>query len=415
MEGKRSCYPKWIFTGCGLLGIIAGGLMADSPCYGSLDVSGYLESSQIIRLDDPYEFLSSQTGARLELTAENGDTKGFLSGDLFYNEIDPDDDQFRLREAYLDYQYGQWDFRIGRQIIAWGKADGVQVTDLICPTDYRDYFCYEFSDTKKPVEAVKTGFRKGNMMTELVWVPFFEPISYPSDDNPWLTDSEMGTAVKEALQPEKNLKNSEWFGRIAFNQVGFDYALSVFHCWWDTPVYQGVVEDGGLVLQGEYYRVTGIGGEFSVPVGDLVLRGETAFLKGRRFERDSYSGDDLERDVFNALLGMDWYPGNNWTITTQVTDEMILDYDSAIARDEHQWIGTVKITKNLLRETLTLSGSVYSALTEEDYYLKLSTEYALTDALHLTSGLLFFGGDADGNFGTYHDKDAFLVKLKYSF
>jgi hypothetical protein len=54
-------------------------------------------------------------------------------------------------------------------------------------------------------------------------------------------------------------------------------------------------------------------------------------------------------------------------------------------------------------------------LDEEDYYLKLSGEYALTDELHLTCGLLFFDGDADGTFGQYRDQDGFLVKLKYSF
>jgi hypothetical protein len=62
-----------------------------------------------------------------------------------------------------------------------------------------------------------------------------------------------------------------------------------------------------------------------------------------------------------------------------------------------------------------LSGLVCAALDEEDYYLKLSGEYALSDELHLTCGLLFFDGDADGTFGQYRDQDGLLVKLKYSF
>jgi hypothetical protein len=54
-------------------------------------------------------------------------------------------------------------------------------------------------------------------------------------------------------------------------------------------------------------------------------------------------------------------------------------------------------------------------LDQEDYYLKLSGEYAFTDALHLTCGLLFFAGDAAGTFGQYRDQDGLLVKVKYSF
>jgi hypothetical protein len=351
----------------------------------------------------------------LELLTETGAAKGFLSGDFFYNAIEADDDQFCLREAYFDYQLGKWGFRVGRQIIAWGKADGIEVTDLICPIDYRNYFCYEFSDTKKPVEAVKTRFRKGDMTMELVWVPFFEAVGYPAADDPWLkTEATVNITAQTADEPEKNLEDSEWFGRVAFNREGFDYALSAFHCWWDTPVYQLVTGDDAF-LRGKYYRVSGIGGEFSVPVGDLVIRGETAYFKGRHFECDSCLGDCYERDVLKTLLGLDWYPGNNWTVSAQVADDLILDYDRAMARDKHDWLGTMKLSKKLLRETLTLSGLVCAALDEADYYLKLSGEYALTDELHLTCGFLLFGGDSDGSFGQYRDKDGLMVKVKYSF
>jgi hypothetical protein len=416
MRVKRGTVSRWVSAGCGLVCLIMAGLMVAAPCRAEVSVSGYVESDQIIQLDDDNDFLSSQTGGRLELTAASGATRGFLSGDLFDNHIETDRDQLRLREAYLDYQAGKWDFRVGRQVIAWGKADNVTVTDLICPLDYRDYFCYEFSDTKKPVAAVKTRFRKGEMTTELVLVPFFEAIGYPAADNPWLKSGQTAAlTVQTGEEPEKNLKNSEWFGRVTFNREGVDYALSAFRCWWDTPVYQAVTEAGTMTLQGEYYRVSGLGGEFSLPVGDLVIRGETAFFEGRRFEREAYSGTYLERDALKMLLGLDWYPGNNWTVSSQVADEIILDYDGAITRDRHDWLGTLKLTKKLLRETLTLSGLVCTALDKEDYYLKLSGEYALTDELHLTCGLLLFGGDSDGSFGRYRDQDGLLVKLKYSF
>jgi hypothetical protein len=416
MKLKKEAAGRWISAGCGLVCLTIVGLTVAASCRAAIGASGYLESCQIIQLEEDNDFLSSQTGGRLELTADSGETRGFLSGDLFYNDIETDQDQLSIREAYLDYQAGKWDFRVGRQVIAWGKADNVTVTDLICPIDYRDYFCYEFSDTKKPVEAVKTRFRKGDMTTELVWVPFFEAVGYPAADNPWLkTDEASSITVQTAEEPQKNLENSEWFGRITFNREGFDFALSAFRCWWDTPVYQLVTGDDAALLKGKYYRVSGMGGEFSVPMGDLVIRGETAFFEGRRFERDSYSGDYLERDALKMLLGLDWYPGNNWTVTTQVADEMIMDYDKAIAQDKEDWLGTLKLSKKLLRETLTLSGLVCAALDEEDYYLKLSGEYALTDELHLTCGFLLFGGDIDGSFGQYRDKDGLLVKVKYSF
>ncbi|MFW6274165.1 MAG: hypothetical protein ACOC17_04565, partial [Halanaerobium sp.] len=41
-------------------------------------------------------------------------------------ELEPD-----LYEGYLDYYFANADLRLGRQIISWGKADGLTVTNLI--------------------------------------------------------------------------------------------------------------------------------------------------------------------------------------------------------------------------------------------------------------------------------------------
>jgi hypothetical protein len=403
---------KWSLICWGILGLIAG--LGSAPAgYAAPSVNGYIENYQVIRLDGPNEFLSSRTGGRLELLAENQTVKGFLSGDFFYDAVAAGDGRFDLREAYVDYQLDHWGWRVGRQIIAWGKADGIQVTDLICPIDYRDYFCREFSDAKKAVEAAKTSLRVNNMLAEVVLVPFFEPVGYPDKDNPWLRDSATIDAI--VVQPERNFQNSEWFGRIAFDQAGFDFGFSAFYCWWDTPVYQGKTVDGAPVFWGEYYRVHGLGGEISFPLGELVLRGEAVWVKERRFERDSYFDGYCKSDTFNLLLGADWYPGSNWMVSGQVNDEMLLNYDHSLSREQHSWLGTLKITKKLLRETLDLTGQISTSLREKDYYLKLSVEYSLTDNMRLSSGLLLFDGDAAGTFGRYRDQDGFMVKLKYSF
>jgi len=40
-----------------------------------------------------------------------------------------------LCKAYFNYSTRFSDFHIGRQIIGWGKADDVQITDIISPLD----------------------------------------------------------------------------------------------------------------------------------------------------------------------------------------------------------------------------------------------------------------------------------------
>ena len=40
-----------------------------------------------------------------------------------------------LREAFVDVRLGRLDLRAGRQIIAWGRADGVNPTDNLSGQD----------------------------------------------------------------------------------------------------------------------------------------------------------------------------------------------------------------------------------------------------------------------------------------
>ncbi len=43
------------------------------------------------------------------------------------------DKKYLMREAYVDYALDSWDFRVGRQIVAWGRADRVNPTDNLTP------------------------------------------------------------------------------------------------------------------------------------------------------------------------------------------------------------------------------------------------------------------------------------------
>ena len=45
-----------------------------------------------------------------------------------------------LRECYIDYYSPDLDIRVGKQQVVWGRADGIKIMDVVCPTDQREYF-----------------------------------------------------------------------------------------------------------------------------------------------------------------------------------------------------------------------------------------------------------------------------------
>jgi hypothetical protein len=40
---------------------------------------------------------------------------------------------FNMRELYVDLYFNNFDIRVGKQQVVWGKADGVFITDIVSP------------------------------------------------------------------------------------------------------------------------------------------------------------------------------------------------------------------------------------------------------------------------------------------
>lgn len=59
-----------------------------------------------------------------------------------------------LREFYFDTSGAGWDWRLGKQQVVWGTADGIKLLDIINPTDYRELNQNVSEDARIPVWMV---------------------------------------------------------------------------------------------------------------------------------------------------------------------------------------------------------------------------------------------------------------------
>jgi len=60
-----------------------------------------------------------------------------------------------LRELYVDTRLADWQFRLGKQQVVWGTADGIKLLDIINPTDYREFNQNTFEDSRIPIWMLK--------------------------------------------------------------------------------------------------------------------------------------------------------------------------------------------------------------------------------------------------------------------
>jgi hypothetical protein len=379
--------------------------------------SGFADTYHAVRSQSPYDFMSSRSRLRTEFEASKGKSYMFASLNSTYNNIVEDETKIELREAFFQYTNNSWDFKAGKQIVIWGVADGMRITDIVSPMDYSEFLARDYDDIRIPVNAFRLKYIKTAYNLELVFIPISEFFVLPVDDkNPWsITHSfEMPYTTDMDNTPDKTFKNSEFGGRFSFFLSGIDFSVSVLHTWNKMPVFKyGYSQTmDTLQLDANYKRMEMLGIDFSKPVGKFVIRGEFA---GYFDELLEFSNNDaITKNTINFLLGIDWYAGNDWTVMAQYYHKLITDYDVAFTSDKNNTYATLSISKKILRSTLNLGAYSYIDIINKASFTRFSTDYSLTDQIHLTSGYEWVHGD-EGMFSYYKDNSEFWVKAKFSF
>lgn len=307
----------------------------------------------------------------------------FVSTNLVYNALLRDLSGFQLREAYAYWGNPHWDIRAGKQIISWGVADGLRVTDLISPMDYTEFLAQDYDDIRVPVGALRVRYLHNSWSLEAVAVPVAEFFKLPTDPaNPW----SLGILPLE-VRPDPTVKNMEYGARFNCSLSGVDFSLMALRTWNKMPELQ--VDHIG------YRRLSVVGGDISVPFGNFVFRGELA---------DNI--DDHGEHQGNALAGLDWYPGNDWNLSVQ--------FNQTFGAGEHTSLATLRVSKALLNNALTLSTFAYADVKDLGIFNRFSADWTATDQVHVILGYDLFYAEK-GMFLTYSHNSEVWIKLKYSF
>lgn len=385
-----------------------------------IQVKGFLDTYHAARTENKADWMASRTRARGEVKLEKGAASLFVSMNATYNAILKDRTGMELREAYLAYAKGNLDLRVGRQIVVWGVADALRLTDCVSPCDYTEFLAQDYDDIRMPVNALRTRYTWRSVTFEAICNPVADFFILPTDrHNPWaltLPSAPLPYTIDlESCKPEKRLRNMEYGGRITTNLSGIDFSLSVLRTWNKMPALSLTVSDNGksLLVKGEYRRMTMLGADCSLPVGQFVLRGEAACYFDEAQSR-GVGKDVVCRNTYNILAGVDWYPGNDWNFSAQYCHKYTAGNLDGLSVYRHAALATARISKELMRNSLKLSTFAYVDVSNGGVFNRFSASYALNDQIELTAGYDFFHADK-GKFAMYKQNSEVWVKAKYSF
>ncbi|MBO4639037.1 MAG: hypothetical protein J5710_04710 [Treponema sp.] len=400
-------------------------------------------------------FLLGNTSFTGKLDAYYDNSSAIAEGSVFYDAVTNSFD-WSLDELWLDYTSAFWGIRIGRQKTVWGKADGIDITNVICPSDMSRFSAMTNDDSKLAIDTIRLSFSGNQFTADAYWIPFFTPAALPLEDGntlrKFLVPSSIDFPIPEmnitlALpvtisgfdKPEPAIWNGEYGLKLSGYFSAFDVSFYGFYGWDDTPFLDYTITYGtanppspampnGLNISGQYKRMAMFGTDAAIPIKETVLRAEAAFFPQRHFQKSSdkiieenmtAGNSDIteQHNEFAALIGLDWMPGG-WTITAQYyCDYVFGDLNKLERTNAYEHGATLSISKSLVNETLELSLAGILGLNDFDSLISPSINYSLSDQIKISTGAYIFmpGPERDGQYGAYKDLSSIYFAAKFSF
>jgi len=389
-------------------------------------------------------FTLGQTSFTGQLDAYFGNSSAYAEAGLSYDALTGELD-LSLGELWLDYTDAVWGIRLGRQKAAWGKADGIDITNVLCPSDMSSLAAMTSDDSKLAVDALRLSLTGNQFTADAWWIPFFTPSKLPLEEgNPLrallvpasidLPLPAMNTVLTLPVKtgqlenPQKKLWNGEYGLKLSGYFSVLDFSLYGFYGWDDIPLLNYTIEKerempSAMVISGQYERMSMLGADAALPLGETVLRLEAAFFPQRHFQKSAQvilSGSEENSQKHNqlaALAGIDWMP-SGWTITAQYyCDYVFADMKELERKEAYTHGASVSLSKSLLNETLEINFAALLGLNDFDSMINPSIQYSLSDQINLACGAYIFleGPDAPGQYGAYKDLSSLYIDAKFSF
>jgi hypothetical protein len=327
--------------------------------------------------------------------------------------------QSALREGYVNYSNGAADFRVGKQIIVWGRADQLNPTDNLTPRD-NTLFIPESDDQRLGSVAARATYNFSGVAATAILLPRFLPSVQPMAPAAGIVFSE---SIPGGNQYALKLEQSG---------QGVDWSLSYFRGFDLNPdISIQSALPGALTLSLQHHRIRVLGADAATVLGRYGVRAEAAYT----WTEDAAGGDPFVKNpFFYGVLGADRTFFEYLNVNLQYYVRTISNFSdpNAIANPQTRGVAiqqsifssqqdklqqgmSLRIANKWLNETLEAELAAVYDFTRRDYLLRPKLGYAFDDHWKGLLGAALFRGDANTFFGMIRDRSAVFGELRYSF
>jgi len=373
---------------------------------------------------DGGDYTIGEERLRMDITAWAEEIEAEVTFKIdFLHDAIADEFDIDIREAYLDYTSGAFDFRFGRQVITWGVGDLVFIND-VWPKDWVSFF------SGRPMGYLKTGvdgaqvrYTGDAFSAEFVVLPTFAPDNLPGSNRFSYFDPLIGITSRTEVEPERSFENTELAARLYGRVGGFDVSGYYYTGFWHEPAAMpdSFARPSALTLTYPQLNVYGASAQGTVPIGGIL-----SLEFGYYDSEDDREGDNplIKNSEVRYLVGYSRAFPDDLTLGVQYFRKEFLDYNNYLASaipgfpisEDYRDEITFSLRKLMMQQKLTIYIFGYYSLVDEDYYILPSIEYKYSDELAVKLGANIWGGESSTTFlGQFDENDNVYMSVRFDF
>jgi len=334
------------------------------------------------------------------------------------------DGELSIREWYIDTEALGAFWRIGKQQVVWGQADGLKVLDVVNPQSFREFILDDFEDSRIPLWMLNVEIPitdEGSL--QVLWIPDNTYDEFAQDNSNYEISSPLfvpqlpkGLSLVGLTKnkPSSIINDSDIGLRYSVLKSGWDLSFNYLYHYIDTPVLYQNIEDQGVVIDSVYERNQLIGATASNAFGDFTIRAEIGYnthsynLSSNITQRGIHKSSEL-----SSIIGLDWQGLENTMISGQWFQSHLFDYDTNVIRPQNNNVFSLMYRRSFQNDAWDIEVLDLYGLDQDDGLLQFKVNYFLQSNIKLIAAMEIFHGNEQGLFGQFHGKDRLTFAIQW--
>jgi len=336
--------------------------------------------------------------------------------------------ELEIREFYWDKSTDNAYWRLGKQQVVWGEADGLKLLDVINPQNYREFVLDDFDDARIPLWMINAEFSlSDNGVLQVLWIPdsttheiapshsdfaLTSPLFVPNLQN---IPAASTVLIKPAVAPASVIKDSDFGTRYTTFVNGWDLSANYLYHYVDAPTTHTQFDNNTLTIEQRFHRSHLLGGTASTAFGDWTLRAEMAF-ETDIYHRSKNALPGLSHaNQWSSVIGLDWQGLSDQFISLQWFQTTLLgDRQQRIVKKRENTVSFLWESK-FANETLSLEWLHLHSTDHGDGLIQPELRYNYEENLDIYLNAAVFYGDAHERFGQFDQADRIALGFTWGF